>query len=197
MSTQTQGLNMDRTQRQDEITQTVGIMPGRRYLFLRVTIVVFTGMAIGISGLALFAKTAQLPRVVEPPSELLPGNPVPASIACDTPFDHRFRCHVSLEGEEIYLNTDNVSQRIVGTSITARKQTLGSLIVAWGTPIGFSRLGVGTYVYWNTRWVYLVTCSLEPHSLVEFIAYSPISTGIDEPQRLPWRGFVHEQTYSC
>ncbi len=161
-------------------------------IYLRLPIALCTGLAVCVGVAVAVVRTENLPQIVEPPASLLPGNLLPQSIPCTSSFERRFECKASQDGEIIYFTTDSSSHLIVYTSISARNQTLGNMIAAWGAPTGFARFGYALFVYWNMRWVYVSSCKLEPASPIEYIGYGLAGSIAAEREQLPWRGFTGE-----
>jgi hypothetical protein len=159
------------------------------------------GLVLGLTGFIwcmLFVVRMQSPLpIVEPPPNLLPGNPLPKGIPCGSAFARRFECRVNLDDEMVYLTTANPSHTILQINITAHNQTVGNLIAQWGTPNRVARTGFAMYVLWSQRWAYTCTCHLEPASRVEFLGYGAAYAGTDLVQQLPWRGFTDDPKYTC
>jgi hypothetical protein len=159
--------------------------------------VIVVGLALSISGVISLARIGRVPSVVEPPQSLLPGSKVPQDLQCNTPFDRRFRCHVTHNGEEVYWTADDGSHVIVHTTISAHQQTIGNLVAVWGAPTELTRSGQALYVFWGSRWAYLFACSLVRTTRVEFIGYGPVIYVLAEQRRLMWHGFTTDGDYGC
>jgi len=161
-------------------------------IYLRLPIVLCTGLAVYVSVVVVVVHAENLPRIVEPPASLFPGNQLPESIPCTSAFERRFECKASQGGEVIHFTTANSSRLIMQTSITTHNQTLGKVSAAWGTPTGFTRSGHAVYIYWGIRWAYLFTCTVQPTSHIEFISYRLADFNLPGEQQLPWRGFTSD-----
>ncbi len=178
-------------------TGQVNVPPKRRLILASMALALCACSTVAVWGSMKLARMQNTPRIVEPASNLLPGNPLPASIRCASAFERRFECRTSEDGEVVYLTTDSSAQVILHTSITARHQTIGNVIAAWGAPSSIARFGNALYVYWGQRWVYLFTCRFEPASPIEFIGYGLAASSAAQQKQLPWRGFTDDGHYAC
>lgn len=150
-------------------------------------IAVFLTLVIALC-LEMAANTKPSSKVIEPPPELLPGKQqFPQAANCEALHDGRFSCDVDVNGTDIALTYNAITYRILYTFTSRPDQTLGDLMLAWGTPSGFARSGDATLVFWNTRAAYLTPRSFRPESLVKYVRY-----GDAEVPPLPWRGFVSQ-----
>lgn len=172
--------------------QPANIPPQRIPILAGIVAFSLASLTVLIVCVVALAGTGVAPTaVVDPPQYLLPGSPRPVNAICDSLHDGQFRCHVNRDGKEIYLAYDGASHTIVSTVVSAREKTIGDLVLAWGTPIGFTRVGPSIAVHWATRSAHLVTCSFRPASHVGFIVYGP-----DSKSEAPWRGFT-PGAYGC
>jgi hypothetical protein len=142
-------------------------------------------MVLGLCVTAIVRISNTAAKDIDPPHHLLPGSPRPANAACDSLHDGQFRCYVIHGGREIYLGYDGASEVIVNTVVSASEHTIGDLMIAWGTPTGFTQNGRTIEVNWGTRSAYLHTCSFQPTSRVGYIEYS-----LESKQLSPWHGFI-------
>lgn len=165
-----------------------------------------------ISLVTTVARTGQAPAVVEPPQRYLPGTVLPVGAYCkvsaegycyppmdahcNVPGDGRCFTYRSYNGEaigkKVYLTVEIATGAIIQALIPATEYTVGDLMLAWGTPIGFSRSGRAITVYWNKRSAYLTTCSFRPESHVTWITYFSESV-----EASPWHGFNQRIGAKC
>jgi hypothetical protein len=142
-------------------------------------------MALGLCVTTIVRISNTAARDIDPPHHLLPGSPRPANATCDSLHDGHFRCYVIHGGKEVYLGYDMASEVIVNTVASASEYTIGDLMIAWGTPLGFTQNGREIEVNWGKRSAYLHTCEFQPTSRVGYIGY-----GLEAKPLQPWRGFT-------
>ncbi len=155
------------------------------------------------------ASTAEVPAIREPPAQLLPGQIPPSPNRCASTGEF---CYASVDayctktdndlcftsasiqqnGKAFALTIDTASRTIDATRIAVHEYTIGDLLLAWGTPTGFSQIGRAIDVYWGGRSASLTTCSFRPDSRVDLITYSH-----KLPGAAPWRGFVRIKSEDC
>lgn len=158
------------------------------------------------------ASTGTAPTIIEPSPQILPGSVAPAGLHCGESTDEicyppvdahcyesgdmDLNCFASAsiqQNDKVISFTINIASRTITlTSIPAREYTMGDLILAWGTPTGFSQYRQAIDVYWGARSASLTTCSFRPESHVELITYyaKPAFTSA-------WRGFVRVNSKDC
>jgi hypothetical protein len=126
-------------------------------------------------------------QIYTPRESYLPGNQLPKlseQDSCTSSPPYSTSCLVRLQNHEIYWDYEFASHKIIRTTVSAEENTIGDLILAWGTPIGFDQYDTSIIVSWGIRSALLVTNSFQPNSRVRFIQYDT------EPlKRSPWRGF--------
>ena len=170
---------------------------------IRMITVLLCILILSTWSVVVVARTGINPMIIEPPQHFLPGNTPPRDVHCGEAADetcyplvdaHCYEpgdanCFISASiqqnGNVIRLTLDTASRLIAYTQISAREHTIGDLILAWGTPSGFTRYGRHIDVYWGSRNASLTTCAFRPESRVEFITYYRISPA----SASPWRGF--------
>jgi hypothetical protein len=108
---------------------------------------------------------------------LLPGSPFPRSSWCERhymdPYETTLSCHARQSPDTVvYFNFDTKEQRITRTYLNTPGKTVGELVIAWGTPLGYRNDPFGTFVYWHGRFAYTSDRSFKPESQATFIAYS-------------------------
>jgi hypothetical protein len=144
-------------------------------------------LALIIGGI-LFGSRAQSPRVFEPPPQFLPGNGLPEDAQCSWPpyGGDMILCRKLWDHGLMYM-TYNVRKRvIIRTSLPISDQTLGGLILAWGTPTAVSRFTWAVQVHWGMKSVYVSARPFRPSNRTTFISYTLDS----EDDTTFWRGFA-------
>jgi hypothetical protein len=161
-------------------------------IFARMATLVFFPLTIAIFLLIILARTGAAPAgLIDLPHHLLPGNPRAANATCTALHDGSFRCLVIHDDKELHLVYDAVSRMITGTTMSADEETIGDVLLAWGTPTGYTQKGPFIEVNWGTRSAYLFTCSFQPSSRLSTIAYE-----LEARQVSPWRGFTN-RAHGC
>ncbi|MHB8625406.1 MAG: hypothetical protein ACYDEO_04310 [Aggregatilineales bacterium] len=156
------------------------------------------------------ARTGAPPTIIEPQPQFLPGQPLPIGLRCGavgygscyasvyTQWCESLKANcftsasIEQNGKTLFFTIDMASQTIALTKIAAHEYAIGDLLLAWGTPTGFSQSGRDIHVHWGTRMASSTTCSFLPESRVDFISYYP-----KPPQAAPWHGFVRANSKDC
>lgn len=174
-------------------SQDTGLQPARRPILGLLAKMVAACTTACVVGVIAVARTGSASPITEAPQRLLPGSPIVPEAVCDDSRDGDFRrdgeyrCFVR-HGDHIYwLAYDGASQAITTTQFSVRGETVGELLIAWGTPTGVAEQGHWIAVYWGTRSAHLPECRVQPGSPVGYLAYGPMP----ELERMSaWRGFT-------
>ena len=176
----------------------------------RLTILVFCCVIVPVFSVVGLARIGAAPAIIELPQNLLPGKVPPSDARCggdDTcypPVDSH--CYesgdagggcvssaaIQYNDQKIALLIDIASRTIALTSISAPGYSMGDLILAWGTPTGFSQFDRDIDVYWGARSTHLVTCLFRPESRVDVITFYR-----NPAFATPWHGFVRVNSKAC
>jgi hypothetical protein len=161
---------------------------GNFSLLLKVASLLLVSLIPLTLSMVIISRTGTSSQIYTPPQAYLPGNPLPGFLGdegCWLGLSYNSSCLIHLQNHDIYWVYEAGTHRILRTTITAEENTIGDLILAWGTPTGFDQDGIWIVMSWDTRSAQLVTTSFNPYSRVRFISYDT------ELLRLsPWRGFV-------
>jgi len=145
-------------------------------------------------GAIFFYKTwmikAQAGHVPEVPEYLLPGQPVPTQ--CDYTWrayypSNMYYCRGFVEGAVMYAEYSNKRNIITWVSYSVDDETVGDLVLTWGTPTGIRRYNWGVEVYWGQRSVWVSSEPFSPSSKVFLIAYT-----LKTPDVYAWHGFTND-----
>ncbi len=163
------------------------VLPGRIPLLVKIASLIMLCLTLFTLGLMTVARTQPIPKILIPVQTYLPGNIIHSlskDADCDRYEYQRFSCLVHVLGQDIFIEYELGSRRIVRTAIQARQYKIGELVKSWGPPTGFTRNGTSISIFWGTRSALLYTSSFWPDSRIEIIGYDW------EPQRAsPWHGF--------
>ncbi len=157
-------------------------------LIFKVTTLLLLPLIPLTMSILIVSRTGVSSKIYTPPQAYLPGNPLPLTSGEETcvalqPYSSSCRTHV--QDHEFYWYYELGTYKIIRTTISAEENTIGDLIIAWGTPTGFDQYDTSIVVSWGTRSALLVTNSFQPYSQVRFIEYDT------EPlKRSGWHGFV-------
>ncbi len=165
----------------------MSLQPARRPLVGLLTKIVAACMTAGVVGVIAAARTELAAPVTEPPQRLLPGSPMVPEAVCDASRDGEYRCFVRHGDQVIWLAYDGAAQAITSTAFSVREETVGELLIAWGTPTGVAEQGGWITVYWGTRSAHLPECRVQPGSPVGYLAYGPMPK---LGKLSAWRGFT-------
>jgi hypothetical protein len=161
---------------------------GPQYVISVVVAAVALGLSVVISSTIITAR-ASLPKIAEPPAYVLPGNPLPDDARCNWPPNRGggvMYCHVNVGQNRVYLTYDPRREMIIRSSIEIDRQTIGSLMAAWGTPTGLKRSRWSVQIQWDSRYVYAYGRPFEPDNPIFFVFYS-----LEAEDNGPWTGFVN------
>ena len=167
----------------------------RQQFLLRPVIAICGCLTICIVVAVSAARAGTVRSVFDLPERFLPGHPLPVDATCTETVANSVACsfyHINYAGKEVSLIADVSGRNIADAVYSAHEYTIGDLILVWGLPSGFIHYGSAVQVYWDTRFAYLITCSLQPDSHIELISYSQISS-----QMPPWRGFTTSKESRC
>lgn len=211
MSIQSSAIRAELDQDRVRAEKVAAVRPKSITGIIRLITMLLCFLMLSISFVVVVARTGITPTISEPPQHLLPGNVQPKDIHCGASADETCyppidaHCYVSADancftsasiqqnGKVVYLTIDIASRMIAFTSIPNQGDMIGDLILAWGTPSGFTQYKQYIDVYWGTRNAHLTTCSFRPESYVDHIIYSrtnPIPAS-------PWRGFKQVKSKDC
>jgi hypothetical protein len=161
--------------------------PARGYILIMALVLTLGFQTLIILAIIKSSRT-ELRHIDEPPGYLLPGHRLPDNAQC-TWAPHAgdtMLCRIFLHDNLFYL-TYNVTQKtIVRTAMSASNETIGDLILAWGTPTGMQRFPWAVQVYWGTRSVYISARPFRPDNRTAFVSYNLNTVGA-----LPWQGFAN------
>lgn len=138
-----------------------------------------------VSGAILAGRAFSAPATVNLPQSLLPGSVIPEDAECSDPGGMPQACTIYHKDMVVHIMPDQTGGQIALTVISTQAYTIGDLIHAWGMPTGFAQSGRAVDVYWGMRYAYLVTCSFQPESRVDFIALYPYEHVVGK-----WHGFT-------
>ena len=185
--------------------RTTTIQSRRTPIAVRVAASITICLAVCITLVITLARTAPIPIIRALPQRFLPGSVLPFEayctvtanggcspktyISCNQPGDGRCFTYPSFvvgdAGKKVHLTVEITSGTITQALLPAGDFTMGSLMLAWGSPTGFGQSGNLTIVYWGTRGVFFATCSFRPEGRPMWMTYYA------EPVKaLPWRGFA-------
>jgi hypothetical protein len=210
MSIQSSAIRAELDQNRVRAENVVPVQPKSITGIIRLITMLLCFLMLSIGFVVMVARMGITPAIIEPPQPLLPGNIQPRDIHCGASGDETCyppvdaHCYaddancftsasIQQNGKIVYLTIDIASRMVTLTSIPAHEATIGDLILAWGTPIGFTQYKQDIDVYWGTRNAHLTTCSLRPESHIGLIIYSrtnPVSAS-------PWRGFKQVKSKDC
>jgi hypothetical protein len=152
--------------------------------------VVFVVLTLATTSLVYGTIVRSAPKhlpPVDPPRQMLPGNPLPAQAICSWPpyASESMSCHLSSDGQSFYFTYSAQQGIIIRTAMAVEDQTIGELITAWGPPSGVQIYPWTVLVSWDSRSVFVASRPFSPGNRVSFVRYTlePESTG-------PWQGFV-------
>jgi hypothetical protein len=200
-------LNQNRVQ-----AENVAPVPSKSLIgIIRLITMLLCFFMLSILSIVVVARTGITPIIIEPPQHLLPGNVQPRDIRCGESADETCyppvaaRCYesgdancftsasIQQNGKIVYLTIDIATHMVALTGIPAHEYRIGELILAWGTPNGFTQYKQDIDVYWGIRNAHLTTCSFRSESHIDFISYSrtnPVAAS-------PWRGFKQVKSKDC
>jgi hypothetical protein len=123
----------------------------------------------------------------ELPAELRPGSPLPSGVFCSFWFgeaDDSLHCS-RREYQIVYSRTRKIIWSVAVYPIPIMRA--GDLVMAWGTPSGFSRNN-GNYftIYWPGRYCFIPGSIFSPNSPVSVLGWSR-----DNVQAEPWKGWTN------
>ncbi len=148
-----------------------------------VAFVIFLSIAASRTGMS-----APGPQIVD---YLLPGHALPQGASCDNGepgFRYIWYCKAfQAGGKLVHFIYDRRKQVISSASLAGEGVTVGDLILAWGTPTGYTDHFRGVRVYWAEKVVW-VSVPLSPASPVDTITYLDPTDLLQD--QLAWHGFV-------
>ena len=147
-----------------------------------------TALIIVVTGVIVAPHREAIPKPIEPPTTLLPGNSLPDDSHCDYhPFmDSRIYCSTTQHGSTVYMSYDVARHEIMDTVIFTNHMTVGDLILVWGAPTGYTRSGAAVQVYWGNRSAYVFVGTFSPQSRTSFVTYS-----LEPHEAVAWHGFIN------
>ncbi len=115
------------------------------------------GIVAGYQGLNPDPPTLQ----VQPVDALAPGATMPHRATCEYGskllYDPITACWTILPtGQNVYFDLDTRTRIIQRASYIDLKDTVGDLLLVWGTPNGYTHEGKAWTFYWNDREAYIV-----------------------------------------
>ena len=136
-----------------------------------------------------FTRAAPVAAYEPVSPRFLPGNPLPRSSWCDRhyfdPYETTLTCHARQSTDSVvYFTYDTRERQITRTFVNTPGKTVGELVLAWGTPIGYRSDTFGVYVHWQGRFAYSSDRAFKPESQAVFIAYNANTT-----RYTSWLGF--------
>jgi hypothetical protein len=167
----------------------------RSAINIGVTFAAVALLATILHGFILVSRTgiikAQAGSIEQLPEQFFPGNTLPSSTDCMyppyTPSDTKY-CRIILGYTTIFATYDVKQKMITRVSYSGHGETMGDLIMAWGTPTGMKRLPWAMEVHWRNRVVYASMQPFSPKSRVVLIAYT-----LDNEKVSAWQGFVNSK----
>ena len=193
-------------QKRVDTNDVVLVRPKAITVVLRIILIISGSLTLSILSVVVVAGAEAVPTLTGLSPQFLPGHAAPtrlhcgesAAETCYPPVDaHCFEtsddnCFITAliqqNGKMLSLTIDSASRTIIQTS----GYSMGDLILAWGTPTGYSQIGRDINVIWGTRHAHLATCSFRPESYVEILTDYP-----DPVTASPWRGFVRVNSKNC
>jgi len=176
----------------DVTTGQTNVQSVRRPILVSIATLSLIILTILIHNVVAVARTQPVRPVIDPPQHFLPGSPLPAEWTCPLKGAGFIVCTIHRDGKDVHVTYEVTRHVIVATVISAHEYTIGDLILTWGIPNFFAQNGRAIDVYWGTRYAYLITCSFQPGSHVEFIAYY-----LEEHTGSRWQGFSTAKGYDC
>jgi hypothetical protein len=214
MSIQSSAIRAELDQNRVRVENVVPVQPKSITGIIRLITMILGVFALSTLSVVMVARTGVTPTIIEPPQHLLPGNVQPNNIHCGASADetcyppvdaHCYEssdanCFISASiqqnGKVVHLTLDTATRMIAFTVIPAHEYTIGDLILAWGTPSGFTQYGRNIDVYWGTRNAHLTTCAFRPESRVELIIYYLTSPLPASPWHV-WHSFSRIKSKDC
>ncbi|MBX3064605.1 MAG: hypothetical protein KF726_16610 [Anaerolineae bacterium] len=164
----------------------------RSWLWLLLLGLFGTLLSVIALSMVISRHASPTPRI-EIPQQLLPGNPMPDTAACDD-GDPRSRnilyCSYSqMEIRLISFTYDTRARAIILSAILVDDETsIGDLILEWGNPVGYRRGQQDTKIYWKGKTAHLSILG-SPVSRIHVILYLPTYCELPT-DLLTWHGFV-------
>jgi len=156
------------------------------HILARVTLL--TACCLWILILAVIALARVRPIAsIELPTQLQPRGPLPQTAHCLLSQGRYDDCQFDLNSQAFDLTYDSKSRTIIRILVRGQQYTISDLLLAWGTPTGFTRFGYGCsiVIMWNTRAAHLNTCALQMSSRIDLLEYA-----LAQVPDSPWRGFT-------
>ncbi len=125
-------------------------------------------------------------------SEWLPGNPLPPNTCCC--YKHLYEqseltCRIErIRDSIVWLDYDQRLRVISRSNIYDMNITVGDLILAWGTPLGYLQVGNNHYLFWTGRFAEAIDPSFTPASKVHLVQYN---SKADDSDYTAWKGFTN------
>jgi hypothetical protein len=122
---------------------------------------------------------------------LAPGSGMPDRAWCNWREMNRFHavsisCEaIQTDGTHVRFTYNSKSKMIVRSSFAVRGQTIGKLMLAWGTPTGYKTWGNCFEVFWGKHSAWM-TGTFSPSTNVYFISFY----GPEAPAVSKWAGFI-------
>jgi hypothetical protein len=163
---------------------------GHSYAILLVVATLALALSVSISGIILIARAAP-PVLVQPPANILPGNPLPDDVKCIWPpyrSNGMLYCNTILDENRVYLTYDPRREMIIRSSVEIDRQTVGDLLLAWGTPTGLKRSPWSAQIQWGGRYVYAYAHPFKPSNPIFFVFYT-----LEPESNPPWSGFGNRE----
>jgi hypothetical protein len=162
------------------------VLPGG-FLFAICLVIQFSLLTQGSTP----SNTATIPT---PSAEISPGQTLPYGTACMAQ-QYSFENQYCFFEKGINLRANSRVIKEVSFFTYTSGLTVGTVMLAWGTPIGANYRDRGVvWVYWPDRYAYVLAFpSFNPNSRVGFIAYGEQDTSYGR-----WRGFMsHTCSKKC
>jgi hypothetical protein len=167
----------------------------RSAITIGATFVAVAILATVLHGFILISGTgnikARASSIEHLPEQFFPGNTLPSATDCMwppyTPSDTKY-CRITLGYTTVFATYDVKRKMITRVSYSGQGETIGDLIMAWGTPTGMKRLPWAMEVHWKDRVVYASIQPFSPKSRAILIAYT-----LDYEAAPAWRGFLNSK----
>jgi hypothetical protein len=174
--------------------------PGHQFIHrsainIGVTFAAVALFATLLHGFVLISRTgiikAEARAIERLPEQFFPGNSLSSTSDCMwppySPGDTKY-CRITLGYTTVFATYDVTRRMITRVSYSGNGETIGELIMAWGTPTGMKRLPWAMEVHWKNRVVYASLQPFNPKSRAVLIAYT-----LDNEAVPAWRGFLNSK----